>query len=221
MPYGRSNKQLFFADNIKTVGIEGISASFNTPTSTLEIIIPALGEHMILNALAAIAVAQHLKLSTLEIKEGFKLYKPTKMRMDLQCVNDIHVINDTYNASPDSMLAALGVLETIPNMKRRIAILGDMFEMGEHAPALHREVGESIGEKQQIDLLITVGEMSQHIIEGAIETGFSRHKTIHFQKQEDLLPKLGDLINPGDLVLVKASRGMALEKTVDEIGKVK
>ena len=219
--YGRHKQHLFFAENIKSAGMEGISGSFNTPDWTEELVIPGLGEHMIDNALAAIAVAQHLNLTTTEIKAGFKQYKPTKMRMDLQLAkNNVYIINDAYNASPDSMKAALKVLLTVPNIKRRIAILGDMFELGEYAPSLHKDLGQFIGREKIVDFLITVGDISRNIQNGALEYGLSKEKVLHFNNQKDLIDSLKELINPGDLVLVKASRGMELEKTVDEIGKV-
>ncbi len=219
--YGRDNTHLFFAENIKTVGIKGIAATFNSPKQSMDITIPGLGEHMIDNALAAIAVAEHLNLSSSDILAGFKSYKPTKMRMDLQLApNNVYIINDTYNASPDSMKAALKVLPTIPDTKRSIAILGDMFELGEYASSLHKEVGAFIGKEKVIDFLITVGEMSKHIQGGAVENGFKQENTVHFNNQEELILKLQEFIFQEDLVLVKASRGMALEKTVDEMGKV-
>ncbi len=219
--YGRDEKHTFYAKNPKAAGVEGILAIFNTPQWSDEIIIPGLGEHMIDNALASIAVGQQLHLSKAEIKEGFKHYRPTGMRMDLQLgPNNVYVINDAYNASPDSMKAAIKVLPTIPHTKRCVAILGDMFEMGDYASSLHKEVGRFIGEEKIIDLLITVGDMSRHIQGGAIEYGFSPHNTVHFKSQEALITELKALIHSGDIVLVKASRGMALEKTVDEIRKV-
>lgn len=219
--YGHSEKHPFFVQNVETIGTKGVSATFNTPLSVIDLMIPVLGRHMIDNALAAIAVAQKLQLTDSQIKAGFELYKPTKMRMDLKrAQNNVTIINDAYNASPDSMKAALDVLADIPNMKRRIAILGDMFEMGEHAEALHREVGRYIGENQVADLLITVGDMSSFIQEEAVECGMSHDQTLHFKNQENLTWQLKNLISPGDLVLVKASRGMKLEKTVDEIEKV-
>lgn len=219
--YGRSNHHLFYTDGKVTNSMNGITATYHTPTSSMEATFAALGEHMVGNALAAIAVAKQLELSDEEIQEGFKLYKPTKMRMELEHTdNNLYIINDTYNASPDSMKAALDVVCSMPNTQRRVVILGDMFEMGEYAPKLHQEVGEYIGAKQNIDLIITVGHMSKHIQKGAINQGIDSSKTLHFETQEELLPKLKDLIHSKDLILVKASRGMKLEKTVDELGKV-
>ncbi len=220
--YGRDAKHTFFAQDIEPAGTRGTLATFNTPKWAKKLEIPGLGEHMIDNALASIAAAQYLKLSDKEIEDGFKLYQPSGMRMDLQLApNDVYIINDVYNASPDSMKAALSVLQTIPKVKRRIAILGDMFELGDYASFLHKDIGEFIGDKDEIDFLITIGNISSNIQLGAIEHGFSSEKTAHFKTQDELIANLKNLINPGDLVLVKASRGMGLEKTVDEIGKVK
>ncbi|NLI90416.1 MAG: UDP-N-acetylmuramoyl-tripeptide--D-alanyl-D-alanine ligase [Epulopiscium sp.] len=219
--YGYHEDCDFYSVNAKTVGVEGIDATLNTPKSAIEVQILALGMHMVGNALAATAVAKELGLTDNEIKAGFKAYKPTEMRMDLQkTANNLHIINDAYNASPDSMKAALDVLTSIGNASRRIAILGDMFELGEHGESLHRSVGSYIGKGKEIDFLITVGQMSEFIQKQAIKEGMDVKDTIHFNHQEDLVGNLVDIIRKGDLILVKASRGMELEKTVEELGKV-
>jgi len=220
--YGRNKNHQFYAGYIEITGKNGIHGVFHTPKSSLEITIVALGEHMIDNALAAIAVAKQLNLSDSDIIKGFKQYKPSKMRMELQAFNnELYVINDTYNASPDSMKAALKALTTMPDCKRYIAILGNMFELGEHAQDLHKEIGSYIAKMHNIDLLITVGNLAKFIQNEAIYAGMSQNKMHHFQTQEDLILQLNKLLLPQDLILVKASRRMELEKTVDEIGKVK
>lgn len=219
--YGRNKSHLFYAKDVKAVGREGMSGTFHMPKSNIHIAIAAIGEHMIDNTLAALAVAKTLHLSNKEIQDGFRLYKPSKMRMDLQVAsNGVSIINDVYNASPDSMKAAIQVLGDMTDKNRGIAILGDMFELGEYAQDLHKEIGTYVAKKQTIDLLITVGPLAQFIQEQAILDGMSPDKMHHFQTQDELILKLGELLLPQDLVLVKASRGMALEKTVDEIGKV-
>ena len=219
--YGCHKDYDFYSVNARTIGLEGIDATLNTPQSAIETLIPALGMHMVGNALAATAVARELGLTDDEIKAGFRAYKPTEMRMDLQeTSNNLWIINDAYNASPDSMKAALDVLTSIANVNRRIAILGDMFELGEHGESLHRSVGSYIVKKKEIDFLITVGQMSEFIQKQAIKEGMDSKKTIHFKHQEDFIDNLADIIKAKDLILVKASRGMELEKTVDELGKV-
>lgn len=220
--YGLSKECEFYATDIKTIDKKSISAVVNTPVKQININIPTIGEHMVSNALAAIIVGEHLNLSEHHITEGLLLYKPSKMRMDLQVTtSEIYVINDTYNASPDSMKAAIQVLVNMSDVKRRMAILGDMFEMGDYAKDLHYEVGEYIAKDSNVDLLITVGSLSKFIQQGAIESGLDKDKTLHFQNQEDLMLGISNLIRPKDVVLIKGSRGMQLEKTVEEIGKVK
>ena len=180
-----------------------------------EIFIPAVGEHNIYNAMAAILTGMALEIPLKNIKEGLKYYKATKMRLDIVKDDDLTIINDTYNASPDSMKAALKILGRYK--ERRVAILGDMFEMGEHAEYGHRLVGEStIG---NVDLLITIGEDSKFISDEAKKLGLCSNSIYHFATKEDAINSLDNLIQKNDVVLVKASRGMKLEKIVEYLSK--
>lgn len=180
-----------------------------------EIFIPTVGEHNIYNAMAAILVGMSLGLSLDEIKEGLKNFKATKMRLDIFKTDKLTIINDAYNASPDSMKAALKILGRYKN--RRVAILGDMFEMGEHAEYGHRLVGECIIDNA--DLLITIGKDSKFIGKEAINLGFNEENIHHFDIKENSFNKIDNLLKDGDIVLVKASRGMKLEKIVEYLNK--
>lgn len=177
--------------------------------------IPTVGEHNIYNAMSAILVGITLGLSIDEIKSGLKNFKATKMRLDIVKNDKITIINDAYNASPDSMNAALKILGRYN--QRRVAILGDMFEMGEHAEYGHRLVGKSA--LNNVDVLITIGKDSTFISKEAIEQGFNPNNIHHFETKEDAIDKLESLINIGDVILVKASRGMKLEKIVEYLNK--
>ena len=180
-----------------------------------EIFIPAVGEHNIYNAMAAILTGMALEIPLKNIKEGLKNYKATKMRLDIVKDNDLTIINDTYNASPDSMNAALKILGRYK--ERKVAILGDMFEMGEHAEYGHRLVGESaVG---NVDLLITIGKDSKFISDEAKKLGLSSSSIYHFETKEDAINSLENLIQKNDVVLVKASRGMKLEEIVEYLSK--
>jgi len=119
---------------------------------------------------------------------------------------DITVLNDVYNANPGSMKAAIDVLCYAKG--RKVCILGDMFELGKQEAEYHREVGEYAAEKG-IDLMLLTGELSRHTAKGAGKDAK------YFKDPEELLEKLSELIEPGDTVLVKASRGMRLERTVE------
>lgn len=216
--YGCNENNAYYAKNI-VQSKESISAKVTTPGNTYSITLNTLGEHMISNALVAIIIAEHLGLSKEEILRGFASYTPTKMRMNkLQYKNGLTIIDDTYNASPDSMKAALKVLGDCMTEGKRIAVLGDMFEMGEHAPTLHEEVGKCIGQ-YNVDMLCTIGDFAQYIAAGARSL---QANTIikHYNTQEDFLKDIGQIVASKDIILFKASRGMHFEKLVDAVGKV-
>ena len=166
----------------------------------IKVEIPLLGEHQIYNVLAAAAVGQVCGLSAVEINQGLKNLKPLKGRLNpLEGVNDCQILDDTYNSSPKSAVAALEVLKNFP-AKRRIAILGDMLELGKFEKKGHQMVGQIVAESK-VDFLITVGESS------------------HFDNSEEAAEEIIDLIKPrkGDVILVKGSRGMRMEKIVEKL----
>lgn len=213
--YGIENKCGIYADNIQLLGLEGSKCDIHTGKEILSVYIPVSGKHMIYNAMAAVAAGKQLGLDNEQIVKGICEFIPTKMRMNIiNCENGITIINDAYNASPQSMKAAIDVL-TGSACIRKVAILGDMYEMGDFAPKYHKEVGEYAA-KADIDVIIAVGEISENIKSGAEEAGAK--KVLYFRKQEDI--KLQEILKKGDIVLVKASRGMHLEDTIDKIEKV-
>lgn len=180
-----------------------------------EVFIPTVGEHNIYNAMAAILVGKSLGLSMNEIKSGLKNFKATKMRLDIVKTDKFTIINDAYNASPDSMKAALKILGRYKN--RRVAVLGDMFEMGTHAEYGHRLVGESV--INNTDVLLTIGKDSNFIGKEAEKLGFNKENIHHFDTKEDAINKIDNLLKDEDVILVKASRGMKLEKIVEYLNK--
>ncbi len=185
--------------------------SCTTEGETYSITIPTVGEHNIYNAMAAILVGRTLNIPIQDIKRGLENYKATKMRWDVIKKENMTIINDAYNASPDSMKAALKILKRYEN--RRVAILGDMFEMGEHEEYGHRLVGKDAVDN--CDVLITIGESSRFISDEAKKLGFDESNIHHFATKEETIKYLNDLIKNQDVVLVKASRGMQLEKIVE------
>lgn len=216
--YGLKEHLPYYAKNIISK-VNSTTADIFTPKDVYTITIAALGEHMIYNTLAAIAIAEHLGLTKSEILRGLDAYVPAKMRMHVQTYdNGITVMDDTYNASTDSMCAALKVLQDYPAASRRIAVLGDMLEMGDHAMVLHEEVGNYVS-SVQIDMLCAVGELAKHIYDGA-EHNFSGKKMIYYATQEGFLENMKKILRSGDTVLFKASRGMHFEQMVEAVGKV-
>ena len=178
--------------------------------------VPLLGRHNVSNALGAIAIADYFGLTSEQIRKGLQELKLTSMRIEIvKAENGVTVLNDAYNASPTSMKAAIEVLESMQGYRSRIAVLGDMLELGEEAEHLHKEVGLFLT-AGKVDQLYTYGELGAFIAEGAATQLAS--ESIHvFTDKSLLMEALGQYIRPDDIVLVKASRGKRLEEVVHYI----
>ncbi len=173
--------------------------------------IPGLGGHMIYPATMAAAVGRMYDVSDEMIRRGILEFEPTKMRMAiLHRKDDITILNDTYNANPQSMRAAIEILSK-QECKRRVAVLGDMMELGELGPGLHAGVGKFLA-KAGIDCLITVGSLGACIADGAEDGSVEIHRCAN---QAEAQVVLAQAVHPGSTVLVKASRGMKFEHLVD------
>jgi len=188
-----------------------------TKMATYEVSVPYFGEALLLNSLVGILIGEALGLSKEEILTGIEAYKPAKMRLELMQIGPMRLIDDCYNASVTSMESGLKTLTAIRRKEERtVAILGSMFEMGSYSKEGHLEVGHLVA-KYQPDQLIVVGEEGRFIQEGALEAGYESKRCFYYQEQEALLQVLDEHIQAKDLVLLKASRGMALEKSREQI----
>ncbi|KPK77372.1 MAG: hypothetical protein AMJ89_02530 [candidate division Zixibacteria bacterium SM23_73] len=179
----------------------------------LNINLKLLGEHNVYNALAAFAVGTLLGVEEEKIKRCLEKYKPSELRMELVRFASIEVINDSYNANPVSMANALKTLRQMKNEGRKIAVLGDMLELGEKTLDYHFKLGRSAAESG-IDLLLTVGKHSPAIGQGAKEHGMDKEKILAFDNNEKVSSYLLENLKAGDLVLIKGSRKMKLEEVV-------
>jgi len=192
-------------------GVSHIHCRLTTPNMDREVRIPALGEHMIYPALIAAAVGEWFDLTADQIEQGLIRFVPTRMRMNLiHRADQITILDDTYNANPQSVRAAVSVLGD-SHSSWKVAVLGDMLELGPFAPALHAGVGECLG-RAGIDCLVAVGEMSAHIAQGARESGVPL--VYHCSGKDEAKTILGQVIKPDSTILVKASRGMKMEELV-------
>ena len=192
-------------------GVSHIHCHLTTPAMDREVKIPALGEHMIYPTLIAAAVGEHFGLTACEIEKGISRFVPTRMRMNLvQRGENITILDDTYNANPQSMRAAIRVLSD-SHSSYKAAVLGDMFELGPYSPALHTEVGECLG-KQNIHCLVAVGDEAKHIAEGAKATGVPQ--VYYCRDKAEAKTVLPEIVKPDSTILVKASRGMKMEELV-------
>lgn len=175
------------------------------------------GIHNVYNALAAFAVGQCIGVSKEKCAEALMKYKPEGMRQRLVEKNGIKVIEDCYNASPDSMKAALDTLSGIES-KRKIAVLADMLELGDYSKEAHKRVGE-LAAKSNIDYLFAYGSDSKYIISEAKKSGLENSEL--FEDKQKLANRLTELLKDGDAVIFKGSRGMALEDVIKKIYEVK
>lgn len=180
---------------------------------TQAVTIPTIGIHNVYNALAAFATGMQLGVTPEQAAEGLKKYEPSGMRQRVKIVNSIRFIEDCYNASPDSQQAALRMLSTV-QAKRKIAVLGDMLELGSISEEAHRNAG-LLAAKNKIDVLMTYGERSQATAEKAVECGVPVVKS--FLDKNELADTLAAYLQEGDAILFKASRGMALEDVINSI----
>mgnify|MGYP002579149089 CR=1 FL=1 len=202
------------AQSASSEGLDSLRSRLTTPAMDREVCIPALGSHMIYPTLIAAAVGEHFGLTADEIEQGIARFVPTRMRMNLvQRGNGITILDDTYNANPQSMRAAISVLAD-SRSAWKLAVLGDMFELGPYSPALHTGVGEYLG-KRKIDCLVAVGDQARYLAEGAQSAGMTAvYPCADKKAAREILP---GLIRPDSTILVKASRGMRMEELVDQL----
>lgn len=183
--------------------------------------IPGFGHYMIYSVLAAAAVGQWLGMTLDEISNGVRHFVSSKMRMDiLHCSDGVTVLNDTYNANPQSMRAAVEVLSKFSG-EYKIAVLGDMLELGDLGPALHESIGQFIV-KCGIDCLIAVGELAEQIYNGANHAPENGMLECYYRPtKEEAKAVLDQVIRKESTILCKASRGMAMEELVDYIRSIR
>jgi UDP-N-acetylmuramoyl-tripeptide--D-alanyl-D-alanine ligase len=174
------------------------------------------GEHMVRNACLAVAAGRVFGLSLEECATGLSKLRLTKGRLEQKLVRGIHILDDTYNANPDSVAAALRTLASMPAVGRRIAVLGRMGELGAEAENGHRLVGE-VAAQAHVDIVIGVGEEAKWITEAAWRGGVE--KVVHVESTEEATKILRELARPGDLVLIKGSRSARMERIVEGLAQ--
>lgn len=210
--YGIENNSTYTAYNVVNNEDEvKYNIKINEKEYTIEV--PISGIPFVYNSLSAIAVGINYNMDMEDIIEGIKNTKLTKKRMEVIKRNNITYINDSYNASYDSNKAAIEYLKSM-NGSRKIAVLGDMLELGNFSKELHEKVGEEIA-KNNIDVLITVGEMSKYIAKKAKESGIS--DITEFNENESASKYLKEILKPGDVVLLKASNSMKFGEILNKI----
>ena len=219
--FGMKNEECdYFASDIRTQE-DGVIFNLKTPVGVYnDVKISIAGSHNVYNAMVAFTVGLQMKMSEQEIREGLLSYKAAKMRQNIYTIGGVTVIEDCYNASPESMNAAINVLDDTARAKggRRIALLGDMRELGDTTAALHAGVGSYLAQKNA-DFLFTYGELSENLADGAVKNGMSEKQIFRSPAPdaETVGKKLIGVLKDGDVLLVKASRALAAENVLNYI----
>lgn len=213
--YGINNESNIMAKDIEKKE-EASIFTCKTKQGEIKIEVPVGGEHFIYNAMCAVAVGKELNLTDEEMYQGIKNFELTKKRMEIiELKDNITLINDTYNASYESITASLKYINTL-NKQRKVAVLGDVFELGEFSKELHEKIGEEIT-KNKIDLLICTGENSKYIVERAIAKGMPKENIYYEENIQNVILRIEKEMKQGDVILLKASNGMKFYNIANEL----
>ena len=216
--FGSGNGSNIRSFKVKTLGD---STEFTIKIKNLETAfsINSPAPFMVDNCLAAICAAGSAGICPEGIKKGIKAFTPVKGRMNIYRLSDlIHIIDDTYNANPASVAQALNTLNIVSKDKNSIAVLGDMLELGDESAFYHRQIGQKVA-MLRINKLYVFGSLVKHTMEGAIENGFSKDNIFHGTKDQ-IVEKLLDNAKTKTWILVKGSRGMAMETVIQGLEKL-
>ena len=213
--YGIENESEVMAENIN---LNENDSEFicNLKGERFKVKVPVGGIHFVYNSLCAVTVGMLLGLSIEQIKQGIETFELTKKRMDItELKNGVTIINDSYNASFESMQASLKYLSGLKN-ERKIAVLGDMFELGEYSKELHEKVGKEVA-KNDIDILICCGENAKYIVESAKDSGMNEKNIYYFEDKNEIQEFIKQSWKSGDAILFKASNGMKFSEIVEAL----
>jgi UDP-N-acetylmuramoyl-tripeptide--D-alanyl-D-alanine ligase len=218
LTYGIDQAADFRAEEIEDRGALGSTFTVVAGGKRTRLDLALAGRHVIANALAALAAASAWNVGAGEAQAVFRSLRAPAMRGELlRFSNGTAIINDSYNSSPAALQAMTTLLAATPNYRRRILAAGEMRELGTSAPQLHREAGRFAAETGKIDWIVGVAGDAAQIIEGAVAAGFPKSQTRFLANSQQAAQFLEELVEVGDLILVKGSRGVQMERIVDSL----
>ena len=216
--FGEKPPAEFRAERIEERGLDGSAFDFVSPAGRTRLELPLIGRHNVMNATAALAAASVWGIGAEEAKRVFPALQPADKRGEVARFEDgFSVINDTYNSSPTALNALVELLAATPGYRRRIVAAGEMLELGPTAAELHRECGRFAARTGKIDWIFGVRGHAQDFVEGAIEAGQSETRAQFFANSEEAGKFLDGFLDAGDLLLLKGSRGVRMEKALEAI----
>ena len=218
LTYGIENPAFFAAEAIEDRGALGSAFDYVSPEGRVRLELALPGRHVIANALASLAAASLWGIGAAEAQTVLRTMRAPAMRGELlRFSNGAALINDSYNSSPAALHAMTALLAATPGFHRRILAAGEMRELGAASGELHREAGAAAAKSGRIDWIIGVAGDASQIIEGAVAAGFNRSHTKFFSSSEEAGAFVQGFFHPGDLLLVKGSRGVKMERIVEAL----
>ena len=218
LTYGIEHSAFFTAEQIEDRGALGTAFDYVSPEGRVRLELPLPGRHVIANALAALAAASVWGIGAAQAQAVFRTLHPPAMRGELlRFSNGAALINDSYNSSPAALQAMTQLLAATPGFRRRILAAGEMRELGATSAELHREAGRFAAATGKVDWIIAVEGDAAQIVEGAVAAGFERSRTKVLRSSDEAAEFLPSFFSASDLLLVKGSRGVKMEKIVDRL----
>jgi UDP-N-acetylmuramoyl-tripeptide--D-alanyl-D-alanine ligase len=218
LTFGLSPGAEFRSQAIEDRGAEGSAFDFLSPTERARLALPLGGRHNVSNALAALAAASVWGVGVAEARRVFPRLAPAAMRGELvRFEAGFALINDCYNSNPVALASMVDLLAATPGYRRRILAAGEMLELGPQAPQFHREAGRHAAAAGNIDWIFGVQGDAANLIRGAVEAGHAEARAQFFTSSEEAAKFFPDFIVPGDLLLVKGSRGVRMERIVEAL----
>ena len=212
--FGMNSSCQIWADSIEKLGFDGVRCRIHTDACTsFDVTIPLPGTHMVYNAMAGTCIGLALGLSIEEIRAGIEVLKPLPGRSNILHTGHYTILDDCYNANPASMIESLNVLDD--THARKVAVLGDMGELGPTSDALHASVGDHL-RNLQIDVLVTIGTLSTALHEAAKKAA-PQTECLHFADVDEFLRETGHILKDKDAILIKASHAMGFTRIVDAL----
>ena len=216
--FGASPRAEFRAEKIEERGVEGSAFDFVSPAGRARLELPLIGRHNVMNAVAALAAASVWGIGAEDARRVFPSLVPADKRGEVVRFEDgFTVINDSYNSSPTALDALAELLAATPGYRRRILAAGEMLELGASAPELHRECGRHAAALEKIDWIIGVQGNAAELVRAAIEAGHSKERARFFENSSEAAKFISGFIERGDLLLLKGSRGVRMEKILEAI----
>jgi UDP-N-acetylmuramoyl-tripeptide--D-alanyl-D-alanine ligase len=218
LTYGIENQAFFMAENIEDRGALGTTFDCVSPEGRVRLELALPGRHVIANALASLAAASVWGIGIEEARTVLPRLHPPAMRGELLRFSDgAALINDSYNSSPAALQAMTSLLAATPGFKRRILAAGEMRELGATSNELHHDAGRFAARTGGIDWVVGVGGDAARLVEGAVSAGVSRDHARFFENSEEAAEFLVPMLRGGDLLLVKGSRGVKMERIVEAL----